>query len=204
VTIRDDLNLLTPRLRRYARALAQASPGPSETADELVHAALGRVLEAGSVDRKSNLTLTAYALLTQVHRDSLQERKSRAAGYARNAAGSRPHPAHDLTKQPCGGKDPTKPPSGGGKDLAAPTHGGGKGLFEGLATLNLDEREALLLVVVEQFSYTQAMHILDISRPTLVARLARARSRLSEALSIDFTQNAGQTQTRMPHLRLVK
>jgi RNA polymerase sigma-70 factor (ECF subfamily) len=181
VTVRDELNLLTPRLRRYARALAQAAPGPSESADELVHATLVRVLDAESLDRKSNLTLTAFALLTQVHRDSLQERKSRAAGSVRNAAASRPSAAHEAPEPPCGG---------------------GKGLFEGLATLKLDEREALLLVVVEQFTYTQAMHILDISRPSLVARLARARSRLSEALAIVPAPNAAQG--RVPHLRLVK
>ena len=44
VDLRDQLNALTPRLRRYARALATGSPAPSSFADDLVHAALMRTL----------------------------------------------------------------------------------------------------------------------------------------------------------------
>jgi RNA polymerase sigma-70 factor (ECF subfamily) len=181
VTVKDDLSLLTPRLRRYARALAQAAPGPSEIADELVHATLLLVLDAGASERKCDVKLTAFALLTQLHRDSLQERKFGAAGSTRSAAASRPGAPHDKPEPRCGGS---------------------KGLFEGLAGLKLDEREALLLVVVEQFTYKQVMHILDISRASLMARLGRARARLSEALITVPTFGTGPR--RAPHLRLVK
>jgi RNA polymerase sigma-70 factor (ECF subfamily) len=181
VTVKDDLSLLTPRLRRYARALAQAAPGPSEIADELVHATLLRLLDAASSERKCDVTLAAFALLTQLHRDSLQERKFGAAGSARSAAPSRSRTPHNKPKLRCGGS---------------------KGLFEGLAGLRLDEREALLLVVVEQFTYTQVMHILDVTRANLMARLGRARARLSEALLTAPPFRAGAR--RAPHLRLVK
>ncbi len=181
VTVSDDLILLTPRLRRYARALARAAPGPSEIADELVHATMMRVLDTGASQHKCDMTLAAFALLTQLHRDSLQERKFGAAGSTRSAAPSRPGASHDKPEPRCGGS---------------------KGLFEGLAGLELDEREALLLVVVEQFTYTQVTHILDVSRASLMARLGRARARLSAALAIAPPLDAGTR--RAPHLRLVK
>jgi len=78
------------------------------------------------------------------------------------------------------------------------------GVQDALARTQIDDREALLLVVVEGFSYAQAALILGVSRLCVANRLARARQCLSgpqEAAS------AGQTPGRPahpPYLRLVK
>ena len=160
MTVRDDLSLLTPRLRRYARGLVQSSPRSSESADELVRSALLRLIEDTPSDRKCDVTLAAFALVTQLHRDQFLAHRFPLVETRRNAVmPNRWSPAQETNCIK------------------------GKGLFEGLAFMKIDEREALLLVVVEQFSYLQAMHILHVSRASLIARLARARARLQEALA---------------------
>jgi RNA polymerase sigma-70 factor, ECF subfamily len=181
VTVRDDLSLLTPRLRRYARALTQSAPGPSESADELVHTTLMRLLGDTPADRKCDLTLTAFALLTQLHRDHSQERKFHTTEAVLSVAAARQGSLPNNRELHCVKS---------------------KGLFEGLASLKLDEREALLLVAVEQFTYAQVMLILHVSRASLIARLARARARLQEALAPLRTPDHAARPA--PHLRLVK
>jgi RNA polymerase sigma-70 factor, ECF subfamily len=168
VTEKDDLSQLAPRLRRYACALSCA--GEAAFADDLVATTLARL--KGRRDHRGDISVAAFALLTQLHRDSQVERRARSAGAAFDAV------AH-LPASPVG-------PSLN------------KGLFCAFASLKLDEREALLLVAVEEFAYTQAMQILHVSRANLIARLARARARLTHAL-------AGREQdVKTPHLRLVK
>lgn len=181
MSVRDELSLLTPRLRRYARALSQSSPAPNEAADELVHATFMKILDCGLSDRKSDLVLQVFSLLTQLNRET--------------------QPALAQTAS-------DRPPSGfhGDDGLARVGHGNPlantlpKGLCAALASLRLDEREALLLVVLEGFSYAQAARILHVSRTSLISRLGRARARMSEALA-----NASATPARRPvHLRIVK
>jgi len=180
VSAKDELVLLTPRLRRYARALTQASPAPCDAADELVHATLLRVLDYGAAERKSDLLLQVFSTLTQLNRENQQERAaSSGEGLASCIA-----PGDETILR-------------SGPPLAAP-----KGLFAALTALKLEEREALFLVVVEGFSYAQAARILHVSRGGLVARLARARSRLSEGLSPDA--GVQLPSRRAPHLRVVK
>ncbi|MHB8886789.1 MAG: sigma factor-like helix-turn-helix DNA-binding protein [Methylovirgula sp.] len=78
MSVRDELVLLTPRLRRYARALTQGSPAPHEMADELVHATFMRILDCGLSERKPELLLQVFSLLTQINR----EEHARASGSA--------------------------------------------------------------------------------------------------------------------------
>ena len=79
--VRDELVLLTPRLRRYARALTQGSPAPNEMADELVHATFMRILDCGLSERKPELLLQVFSRLTQINR----EEHARASGAAADA-----------------------------------------------------------------------------------------------------------------------
>lgn len=184
MSVREELSVMTPRLRRYARALTQASPAPNDAADELVHAAFMRILEAGSLERRTDLAIQVYAHVTQLHRDS----------------------RHQL---PTGGRNTT---------LAGPLHSDDallrsghsnalhasalpRGLCAALASLHLEEREALLLVALEGFNYAQAARILHISRSGLIARLGRARGRLAEVLSDSSPQAPARRAT---HLRIVK
>lgn len=180
VSVRDELVLLTPRLRRYARALTQASPAPNDIADELVHTTLIRLVDCGLPDRKSDLVLQVFALLTQLNRDSQQDRM---AGFSRNAVGYATHHRDEVAHT--------------GHPQAAP-----KSLCAALGGLALEEREALLLVVLEGFSYAQAARILRISRSGLMARLSRGRGRLAETLGND--PGAATPVRRVPYLRVVK
>ncbi len=72
-----------------------------------------------------------------------------------------------------------------------------------LAKLPLEEREALLLVVVEGFGYGQAASILGLSKPGVANRIARARQHLAESQ----TATSGPTPSKPRHptyLRVVK
>ena len=78
------------------------------------------------------------------------------------------------------------------------------GLREALAQTPLDGREALLLVVVEGFSYSQAAEILGVNRLGVATRLARARKDLSVRLDAGRPAPARPDPRRPPYLRLVK
>ncbi|MGH6813555.1 MAG: sigma factor-like helix-turn-helix DNA-binding protein [Methylocella sp.] len=184
MVLRDDLNSCAPRLCRYARALVTGRPGPSEIADDLVRAVLLRAWETGTALRLAgrDLHLHLYTLLTEWHRERLaagrmggkvhMERENSYAGGPR-AAGNLPVPASPRD------------------EFAA-----------ALLPLALEEREALLLVVLEGFSYAQAARILKISRTVLIMRLARARAALSE---IPATETPSRPAKACPaYLRVVK
>ena len=182
MALRDDLNLCAPRLCRYARALVTGQPGPSEVADDLVHAVLLRTWEAGTALRLAGGDLHLYTLLTEWHRERLaagrmggkahMEKENFSAGGPR-AAGNLPVPASPRDK------------------FAA-----------ALLALALEEREALLLVVLEGFSYAQAARILKISRIVLIMRLACARAALSEIPAPETPSRPAKT--RPSYLRVVK
>ncbi len=148
VNVRDELDALTPRLRRYARALATGSPAPCETADDLVHATLMRALGTRSIG--GDLSIRLFATVTQLHRDMAVARTggvpSRPAIVA-TAAGTPASARHSK-------------------------------LCAGLLSLPLEAREALLLVALEGFEHGDAARILRVSRTVLVRRLTQARSAL--------------------------
>ena len=178
VTLRDELNGLTPRLRRYARALVTGSPMPSEAADDLVHATLMRALGARSAIGSGDLAVRLYATITQLHR----ERPAVGQSIAANGFG-RPALVVGTGGLPAGGVPQSR--------LAA-----------GLLSLPLEDREALLLVTLEGFEHGDAARILRISRSVLIARLTQARTALESALQAKPT--AARRPTRdVPYLRLV-
>ncbi len=77
------------------------------------------------------------------------------------------------------------------------SRGGGRPeIAERIERLPLDQREVLLLVVLERLSYDEAATALGLPRSSIVARLARARASLS-----DTSEDMPGRQT---HLRLVK
>ncbi len=180
MSLRDDLGLLTPRLRRYAQALSNALPLHSENADALVQRTLMHALQMGSSNHRSDVTVWLYSLLTQFHRDAENRlRGAVVAGESQSLYGD------SVNDKQIGRESPVVDELG-----------------LRLAALNLEEREALLLVVLENFSYGQASHILRISRGMLISRLSRARAALADA--IGPKQHSSPLQKRPPYLRLVK
>lgn len=69
------------------------------------------------------------------------------------------------------------------------------GVAQQIERLPLDQREVLLLVVLEQLSYDEVAAILSLPRSSIVARLARARAAFSLA---------EEASTRPAYLRVVK
>ncbi len=179
MSVRDELSLLTPRLRRYARALMQASPAPSDGADELVHATFTRILDCGLSERKSDLIMQVFSLLTQLNRENLQTAAGTAFPIMPQAAICKPRTASRAPAiQECCRK----------------------AFARRLPPCASMSARRLLLVGLEGFSYAQAARILHLSRSGLLSRLGRARTRLADALAEAPTQ----ASARRLHLRVVK
>ena len=172
--MRDELRVMTPRLRRYARALVSGSAEPCEVSDTLVHATLMRAIGARAIGSAADLPIRLFATVTQLHRDLAPAERSEiaaGAGHRSTSIGaSAPAPLDRLT--------------------AALLH------------LSLEEREALLLVTIEKFEHAVAARILRISLPVLFERLTRARTALGHALDAPAPVRAPEA-AHVPYLRLV-
>lgn len=173
--VRDEISAMTPRLRRYARALVSGSARACEASDALVHATLMRAIGSRAIGTASDLPIRLFATVTQLNRDLVPaERGEIFAGGGRRPQSVAPAPA------------PVDRLAGA------------------LSLLPLDEREALLLVTLEGFDHSMAARVLRISRPVLFDRLTRARHSLSQHLAAPQPIAAAPAAaTRVPHLRLV-
>ncbi len=174
-TLREDINALTPRLRRYARALATGGAGSSEVADDIVHATLMRAIGSRQIGVPTDRIVRIYATVTQLHREvAASGCQVLAAGVGRPSASGTslaPHAAR-----------PTK-------------------MATALMNLPLADREALLLVVVEGFDYGDAARIIRISRSQLLGRLTQARTAFDKQLGTRV--EAAPRMRTASHLRLV-
>ncbi|HEY8008278.1 MAG TPA: sigma factor-like helix-turn-helix DNA-binding protein [Methylocella sp.] len=184
MSLRDDLNLCAPRLRRFARALVGGHPAPNKTADGLVQDILLQTLQQGASLRLNgpDLQIHLYALLTgQLHKLLAKGRVADAAHTEAENFGS----------------------GGAGTSGLSRRFESSSGQFaHWLLDIPLEEREALLLVALEGFGYAQAARILQISRTVFVARLARARAALGDIPDVHFVPHS---EKPLPvYLRLVK
>ena len=175
-TLREDLNALTPRLRRYARALATGGPGSSDLADDIVHATLMRAMGSRHLGTPADRVIRVYATVTQLHREVATSGRQALA-----ASAGRPVPSA----------------SGAGYPAAARS----TKMMASLMNLPLEDREALLLVAVEGFDYADAGRILRVSRPQLLSRLTQARTALDRQLG--GQREPAPRARAVPHLRLV-
>ena len=178
VTLRDELRDMTPRLRRYARALTSGNSTSNELADDIVHTTLMRALGARHVGGSTDLAVRLYATVTQIHREA-----ATVGQQARAAASGQPALIVDR-----GGVHAT------GQMLGRQTK-----LSAGLLSLPLEDREALLLVGLEGFDHGEAARILRISRGALITRLTAARTALDSYLAA-----RPHPQGAVPYLRLVR
>ena len=180
MSLRDDLNLWTPRLRRYARALSSGTPGPIDLGDDLVHTALLRMIKDETASVGVDLGARLYASVTDLHREHV--RRVDVEHGRRNASGD---------YEPARGRASPE-----WRRVSAPPDG----VVAGLSAMKLQDREALLLVALEQCGYARTTRILKISRTELILRLARARLVLGKALGLP-TEVRGAPRG---HLRVVK
>ena len=142
-----------PRLRRYARALA----GDSHRADDLVQDTLERALVKFRLWRRgSDLRAWLFTIMHNVFINQLKGRREFALDDAIEA-GLQSAPQSDALEL---------------RDLDA-----------ALRQLPAEQREVLLLVGLEQLSYTEASKVLDIPVGTVMSRLSRGRERLRALMS---------------------
>ena len=180
VTLRDELRDMTPRLRRYARALTSGNAASNELADDIVHTTLMRALGARHVGGAADLTVRLYATVTQIHREA-----ATVGQQARAANSGQPALIADR----------------GGARTAGQMLGRQTKLSAGLLRLPLEDREALLLVGLEGFDHGEAARILRISRTALIMRLTAARTALDSFL---VARPRVASQSAVPYLRLVR
>ncbi len=180
----EDLDSYALQLYRFACALISGRPGPCPEAASLVRAAIAPVHGRSFALwlKGDNLRLSLYAAL-------IQKNRGEAGQGQRGAIGRRP-PHNVRIAAPNGGANISM-------IAQAPDR-----LAAALLDLKLDEREALLLVALEGFTYAQAARILKVPQDILAGRLARARAALGRTLPCD---NAVRPATSRPsYLRVVK
>lgn len=148
----DEIEAAVPALRRYARALTRNA----DAADDLVQDCLERAI------RKRGLWLPTgplrawlFRILLNLYRNGLRRDRRRGDHL----------PIDGLALEPS-----IHPPQPGRLALAE--------MARAIERLPDDQREALLLVVLEGMSYAEAARILGIPDGTLMSRLSRARAAL--------------------------
>jgi RNA polymerase sigma-70 factor (ECF subfamily) len=178
VSLKEDIEKLAPGLRRFARALVQHSPDePHDVADELVHETIIRALRTERSWRVANAKIWLYATLANLNHARLRA----DAHSGRSLRGSAPV-ADTVHSHP----------------------GRSQGVSQALDALPIEEREALLLVALEGFSYAQAADVLGVPRSALAARIVRARHFLTEHLDAALPIEARNRSRHPEYLRLIK
>jgi RNA polymerase sigma-70 factor (ECF subfamily) len=159
-SVEDQLVAFLPNLRRFAISLC----GARDVADDLVQAACERALaSADRFEPGTRFDAWMFRILRNLWIDQVRRRKT--AGIE-----------EDITeRQDIAGA------SGEREVEAIMTL---KSVAEAIADLAEDQREVLLLVCVEDFSYREAADVLGIPIGTVMSRLARARKNLASAAGI--------------------
>jgi RNA polymerase sigma-70 factor (ECF subfamily) len=148
----DQIEESVPALRRYARALTRNA----DRADDLVQDCIERAIrKRGLWQPTGPLRAWLFRILLNLYRNELRTTQRRG-----------PHIAVDtLLIEPA-----TAPAQPGRIALAE--------MSRAIDRLAGDQREALLLVVLDGMSYAEAASALDIPIGTLMSRLGRARAAL--------------------------
>jgi len=148
-----------PALRRYARALT----GDPVRADDLVQDCLERACtRLGLWRHGSDMRAWLFTIMHNLFVNQARRERTRAEfplEYAGDDLGAS-RPAHD-----------------GNLEL--------RDLDRALQRLTDEQREVLLLVGLEQFTYAEAANVLQVPIGTIMSRLSRGRERLRELMDGD-------------------
>ncbi|OYV00570.1 MAG: RNA polymerase subunit sigma-24 [Burkholderiales bacterium PBB5] len=156
-SFRQQLLSAIPRLRRYARSLSF----DTGSADDLVQSTLERALSHWhQFDQRRDMLVW---LLSIAHNAFLDQRR-------RDSRLSIVDPAQVDAQQDMQRADP-------GADVGLRID-----LINALARLPIEQREPLLLVSVEQFSYAECAEALGIPIGTVMSRISRGRAALRDSL----------------------
>jgi len=153
---RQQLLAAIPRLRRYARSLVF----DAQNADDLVQSTLERALgHWRQFDPRRDIVLWLLSIAHNAHLDAL--RRDRRLDVL---------PPERVTEA-LDAQQPLDGDVGLRLDISA-----------ALERLSLDQRSALLLVLVEQRSYAEAAEVLQVPAGTVMSRVSRARVAMREWL----------------------
>jgi RNA polymerase sigma-70 factor (ECF subfamily) len=153
--VQDQLAVLLPRLRRFARSLTRNV----HDADDLVQVALERALLRLEQWRAgSRLDSWMFAIIHNAWIDELRARHREERVIAPEAAGE--HVA----------------------DAASESHIDALSLQAAFEQLPEEQRSAVLLVLVEGLSYKEAAAVLNVPIGTVTSRIARGRGALEALL----------------------
>jgi RNA polymerase sigma-70 factor, ECF subfamily len=183
---RSEVEALIPVLRQSARALIGL--GRADVADEIVHDVLVHALRTERNWLGEDIGMRLFSRLVTANRVRLRDEQAerRSGRPAQSGASVAMSDAPDASSL---------------ADTSGPSP---------LARLPLDEREALVVVVLGRLDHSLAAQALGIPLATLVTRLIHARDRLGHSLwrSPKVVTVAGvpsRSSTRSgAHLRLVK
>ena len=137
------------------RRYARALTRDADIADDLVQDTLVRALRSEHLFHGGDVRSWLYTILTNLNRNRLRS----------------------LARRPV--LSPIE--DNDAPDLAGP-EAGGRDIERALATLVDDQRNALLLVVLEGLSYREVAEVQGVPIGTVMSRLARARQQLHQIL----------------------
>lgn len=142
-----------PALRRYAFALLRNQ----EAADDLVQDCLERALQKQLLWLKgSSMRAWLFTIMHNIYINQLRKQSRRPATFSLDTD----HDAHDISS---------------GSALSDSNF---SDIEKGLKQLTEEQRQVLLLVALEGFSYKEVSKILNIPMGTVMSRLSRARETL--------------------------
>ena len=154
----EQLQAQIPRLRRYARALT----GSRESADDLVQDALERAWTKRALWRPdSNLRAWLFAVMHNVFVNGVKRTRPMASLDALN---------EESNVEPAA------------SSASAETDAALREMQSALARLPVEQRQVVLLVGLEQFTYAEAAEVLEVPIGTVMSRLSRGRDRLRQLL----------------------
>ena len=152
-----EIEALIPRLRRFARALT----GGRDAADDLVQDTLERAWAKRELwQAGTNLRAWLFAVMHSV--------------FVNGTRRWRPTESLDAPEDGV----PERADDGASAETAIAV----RELREALQRLPDEQRQVVLLVGLEQFSYAEAAGVLDVPIGTVMSRLARGRERLRQLL----------------------
>jgi len=162
--LRDDLVAAIPNMRAFAISLC----GNRDRADDLVQEALVKAWNhLDSFEQGTNLKAWLFTILRNAYFSELRKTKREIADSEGQLAAKLSVPAEQQ----------------GHLDLLD--------LNRALSKLPPDQREALILVGAEGFSYEDAANISGCAVGTVKSRVNRARTRLNELMTTTPTQSSG-------------
>ena len=173
---RQQLLLAIPRLRRYARSLVF----DASAADDLAQTALERALTHWhQFDQRRDILVWMISIAHNAHIDE-RRRNARMSLVEPADAAAPPHAHLDRW-----GSDPVA-------DVGLRID-----LIAALQSLPVEQREALLLVGVEQFSYAECAEALAIPIGTVMSRVSRGRAALRDLLDGRAPTSGARTLRRV-------